>query len=187
MSPKTLIIAAAALAASTAATLPASAAPVQADQTQTRPLPFRATIMFNLIDRNADGAVDADELSVLQKAIFTAIDTDKDGKLSQDEFKKIADGVGAGGSRHPGQFGRGPGMDGRGMHHGPDGNRQGQMEDGPDGQMMPRLGDNEGGQPSQGMGQPRDFASLDTNGDGVVSADEFAAGAPGFPGMPLTR
>jgi hypothetical protein len=30
-------------------------------------------------------------------------------------------------------------------------------------------------------GEFRDFASLDTNGDGVVSAEEFAAGAPGLP------
>ena len=192
MSPKTLLIAAAALAASTAATLPASAAPapVASDQTQSRPVPLRATIMFNLLDRNADGAIDQEEIAALQKAIFTAIDTDKDGKLTQDEFKKVAEGFG--GQRGPGRmgqgrFGHGPDGRGPGMHRGPGGDRQGQLNNqqapgAPDGQLT-QQGDNQDGPPA-GRGQPRDFASLDTNGDGVVSPDEFAAGAPDMPGMP---
>lgn len=196
MSPKTLIIAAAALAASSAVILPAlSATPdgqnPTGQQGQARPVPLRATILFNLVDRNGDGAIDQDETSALQKAIFSAIDADKDGKLSPDEFKKIAagfEGGGPGGQRGPGHFGRGPDGRGPGFRHGPGDNRQGQIEQGqrpgPQDQMMPQLGDNQDGQPPQGAGQPRDFASLDTNGDGVVSADEFAAGAPaGLPGM----
>jgi hypothetical protein len=205
MSPKTLLIAAAALAAGMVATLPAMAAPgdAAAPARQTRPAPLRATIMFNLIDRNADGAIDLEELSTLQKAIFTALDADKDGKLTPEEFRKVAAGMEAGprgpGRFGPGRFQRGPdgrgGPDGRpGFHRGPGGdNRQGQLEDpqgpgtpgGPDGQMM-QQGDNQDGLPPEGMGAPRDFASLDKNGDGVVSADEFAAGAPGLSGL-ITR
>ena len=198
MSPKILLIAAAALAASTAATLPASAAPAPgaSDQAQSRPVPLRATIMFNLLDRNADGAIDQEEIAVLQKAIFTSIDTDKDGKLTQDEFKKVAQGFG--GQRGPGRMGQGRfghGSDGRGpgIHRGgPGSDRQGQIEGqqgpgAPDGQLT-QQGDNQDGPPPAGMGQPRDFASLDVNGDGVVSPDEFAAGAPDMPGMPpITR
>lgn len=187
MSPKTLLIAAAALAASAAATIPASAA--APDQAQPRSVPLRAQIMFNLIDTNGDGALDQTEISALQKAIFAAVDTDKDGKLTQDEFRKVADGA----RQNIHQFRMGPGRhgpDGRwpGMHRGgPGGDRQGQLGDqgpgNPDGQTL-QQGDNQDGPPPVGMGQPRDFASLDTNGDGVVSPDEFAAGAPAMPGMP---
>jgi hypothetical protein len=190
MSPKMLLIATAALAASAAATIPASAAaPTGApDQAQSRPVPFRAQIMFNLIDTNADGSLDQTEIAVLQKAIFAAVDADKDGKLTQDEFRKIADGARENIRQFrmgPGNFGHGP--DGRwpGMHRGPGGDRQGQLDDqqGPGGSMM-QQGDNQDGTPPAGMGQPRDFASLDTNGDGVISPDEFAAGAPDMPGVP---
>ena len=193
MSPKTLLIAAAALAASAAATIPASAAAPtgSSDQNQSRPVPLRAQILFNLVDTNGDGTLDQTEFSALQKAIFAAVDIDKDGKLTQDEFRKVADGARENIRQlrmGPGRFGNGP--DGRwpGMHRGPGDDRQGQLDDqqgpgGPDGQMM-QQGDNQDGPPPAGMGQPRDFASLDTNGDGVVSPDEFAAGAPGMPPIP---
>ena len=136
--------------------------------------------------------LDQTEIAALQKAIFAAVDTDKDGKLTQDEFRKVA----GGGRENIRQFRMGPGRSatdrtvaGPGMHRGgPGGDRQGQLDDqqgpgGPDGQTM-QQGDNQDGPPPAGMGQPRDFASLDTNGDGVVSPDEFAAGAPAMPGMP---
>ena len=88
-----------------------------------------------------------------------------------------------------GRFGHGPDGRGPGFHRGgPGGDRQGQIEGqqgpgAPDGQLT-QQGHNQDGPPPAGMGQPRDFASLDVNGDGVVSPDEFAAGAPAMPGMP---
>lgn len=189
MSPKTLLLAAAALTASAAVPSfaqttdapPAATAPAP----QARPAPLRATIMFNLIDRNSDGAIDQDEITVLQKAIFASIDGDKDGKLTQAEFGKVTAGLGGQRGRHmrPGRFGHGPDGRGPGFHHrGPGGDRQGQLDDrqGPPGGPMMQQGENEDGP----QGQPRDFASLDTNGDGVVSPEEFAAGAPALPGMP---
>lgn len=202
LSPKMLLIAAAAFAASTAATLPAlAAAPGQPDQQsqpdQVRPVPLRAQIMFNLIDRNGDGAIDQDEITALSKAIFSAVDKNSDGKLSTDEFQQLAehgpgfgpDMRGPGGMRGPGM--RGPdGMGGMGgffFHRGgPDG-RQGQMMDngqGPGSQdRMMQQGYDQGAQPPAAGSQTQDFASLDKNGDGVISPDEFAAGAPVLPGL----
>ena len=149
MSPKTLFLAAAAFAASAAA-IPASAAPTASDPAQqARPVPLRAEIMFNLIDQNGDGAIDATEMASLQKAIFGALDANKDGKLTQDEFRKVADGF----MGRPGGMGRGPGARGfnmqrPGFHRGPGDHRQGQLDDqqGPGG---PQLGQNDEG---QGMG-----------------------------------
>ena len=186
MSPKTLFLAAAAFAASAAA-VPAYAATGDAGQ-QTPPVPLRASIMFNLIDTNGDGAIDATEAAALQKAIFGALDANKDGKLTADEFKKVADGFM---DRHPrgAQFmGRGPGRMGPGMmgpgfhRNGPDGKGQLENQQGPGG---PQFGQNDDGQPQDGAGpQLRDFASLDKNGDGIISPDEFAAGVPPMPPAP---
>jgi hypothetical protein len=78
-----------------------------------------------------------------------------------------------------------------GFHRGPGDDRQGQLDDqqGPGGPGGPQLGQNDDGQGMgpDGMGPPRDFASLDKNGDGVVSPDEFAAGMPGIPGAPVPQ
>jgi hypothetical protein len=41
-----------------------------------------------------------------------------------------------------------------------------------------------GQQPGADQGvQPQDFASLDKNGDGVITPDEFSQAMPGFPGL----
>lgn len=201
MSPRTLLIAAAALAASTVLpTLSASAedATPSPQTTQTLPMPLRATIMFNLIDRNSDGSLDQDEIAALQKAIFSAIDKDGDGKLSKQEFASLEQGPGMRGPHMgPGRMGRGM-MDGRGFgpgffhRGGPDG-QQGQIDDqqlpgGPQGQPM-QFGDNQDGTPPppDSGAQLQDFASLDKNGDGAISADEFASGNAGLPGPALVR
>ena len=192
MSPKTFIIAAAALAASSAAVLPAMAAP-PADTTTPaaptapmHPLPLRATVLFNLLDRNGDGTIDQDELAALTKAIFSAVDANGDGKISADEFDRAVPNFGAGQPRIGRFFHHGPafGMGGPRFHHRGD-ERQGQLQDdqGPAGPGGPQqFGDNDG-QPQDAAPQ-QSFASLDKNGDGVLSPDEFSAGAPAQPGMP---
>jgi hypothetical protein len=216
LSPKLLFAAAAAFAAS-AATLPAIAAPgdqpAAQQQDQQRPAPLRAQILFNLVDANGDGAIDATEAAALEKAIFGALDANHDGKLTPDEFRKVANDFmdnhprfqafrngkgGPGMMRGPGM--RGPGMWGPGWHrNGPDGQRQGALpgdqqpgpngQIGPDGQPGPdqQLGQNDDMMMPGDMGpgqQTQTFASLDKNGDGVVTPDEFAASGLPIPGFP---
>ena len=204
MSAKTLLIATVALAATAVTALPTIAAPGQPGQPgqpdTAGKMPLRATIMFNLLDRNGDGSIDKDELNTVRDAIFAAIDTNNDGKLSKDEIEAV--GPMLGGPRRGGpdkaRMGR---NDDRGGWHGQgrmDGQRrgpgQGQYDDhrGPRDGMMGRMGfngPNQNGQGPQGNGpqgqgpQRQSFASLDTNGDGVVSQDEFAAGDLPFRGL----
>jgi len=177
MSVKTLMIATAALAASTAMTLPSLAAGPDAPgaaganppaAAATMPLP--ATVLFNLLDTNHDGAVDKDEFTTLSNAVFAALDANNDGKLTQEELHGR---IGAMLMQRGGQVG--PGM----MHQG------GQRWHGRGGPgMMGRMGfDGFGPHGQQGAGNgpqggPPDFASLDTNGDGVISQDEFTAQPP---------
>jgi hypothetical protein len=167
MSVKTSILAATALAVSAVMVLPATAA--EGNDKPDRPVPFRATIMFNLLDRNSDGAVDLQELDVLQAAIFTAIDRDSDGKLTKEEFAAVARGMGPRGM-HRGPGGRGPGGPGGPGDHGPD--RHGSLEDphGGPGGGPDRMGFDDG----QGPDGPR-FAAIDGDQDGSVSRSEFDA------------
>jgi hypothetical protein len=197
MSPKTLIIAAVALTASSAAVIsavavpPADPAPAAPGQTvPMHPAPLRATILFNLLDRNGDGAIDQDELATLNKAIFAAVDANGDGQISAEEFDRAVPMMGGGGPRmgqfqhHGPRFGmNGPGWGGPRFHRGE--MRQGELQNdqGPAGPGGPlQLGDSADRQ--QGPGA-QDFATLDKNGDGVISPDEFAAGGPQMPRAPL--
>ncbi len=194
MSAKTLLIAAAVLAASSALTLPAIAAggdgtgptgagpgafgnpPAAAGQNQ----PVRGTIMFNLLDTNHDGAVDKDEFAAISTATFTALDANKDGKLTVDELRGFGPMMGQRGG--PGmQQGRWQDRDNRG---GP-GMQQGRWQDrdnrGGPGQRggMGRMAFNGGPGAQRGpQGGPPSFADLDTNHDGVISQDEFQAHMP---------
>lgn len=45
-----------------------------------------AAVLFNLIDDDADGAIDLQEASALFEAIFKTMDADGDGKLSKSEI-----------------------------------------------------------------------------------------------------
>jgi hypothetical protein len=181
MSAKTLIIATALLAASTAMTVPAFAAggdgtgpngpgpnPPAAEQT----VPVRAQILFNLLDTNHDGAIDQQEFTALSNAVFNALDTNHDGKLTQDELSgRFGQMLGQRGGR--GGPGMGPGdRDGRGWGQGRNDDRPGPRDG-----MMGRMGFfNFNGNGPQGG--PPTFAELDTNHDGVISADEFKANMP---------
>ena len=192
MSPKVLLLAAA-FAGTTAivpvlanqpadgSTPPTATAPAMPGQP---PEALRTKILFNLLDRNGDGAIDQDELNAVAKAVLAAVDTNGDGKISADEFAKAMPFAGG----HPG------GPMGQFMHHGPG------MQPGPgfnrfgfDGRHRPRpdwrQGQNDQGAgpgpagfddngPQPPAGGPPDFASLDKNGDGVLTPDEFQNGAP---------
>ena len=185
MSAKTLIIATAALAASTAMTLPAFAAggdgtgPAANPPAATAVTP-RTTVMFNLLDTNQDGSISKEEFAVLSNATFESLDTNHDGKLSADELRgrigaALGQRFGRGG---PGD--RGPGMnwqdrDGRGWGQGRMDNRPGTRFG-----AMGRMGFNGPGQQGAGPQQqapgPRlSFNDIDTNHDGVISQDEFNA------------
>jgi hypothetical protein len=181
MSVRTLIVAVAALTASGAATLPASAAP------EPGKMPLRATVLFNLVDRNGDGSIDKDELDVVRNAIFAALDANADGKLSKDELQaatqRMRDGARARFMQRPhfgwqgpprdGRDGRGPGprWDGRPGPQQP-GPRQGMLDE--QGPPQPQVGQTDA--PDQGPAAGQQFATADQNGDGTITRDEFAAG-----------
>ncbi len=231
MSTKSLLFAGVALVAGAAATLPASAAPnLKQAGGQMGP-----TIMFNLLDRNGDGAIDKDEASALTNAVFAALDTDDSGTLTQQELRGIVNHMRMGHEgmergpandrgrpdvrRLPGARGgddwhghrRGPGMaerpqlrrwhpgtanapqaPGPNMGQGPGPNAPqapgpNMMGEGPGPNAPQGAGPNMMGQgpgPNAGQGgdqtaqadvRTRMFDYLDTNGDGVISKDEFAA------------
>jgi hypothetical protein len=86
-------------------------------------------VLFNLIDRNGDGAVDKTEAAALTDAIFATLDTDRNGTLSAAELASGLARMHGGMGRmdrmerfdrgHHG-FGGGPGgYGGRDMRHGP--------------------------------------------------------------------
>jgi len=116
--------------------------------------PDELVVMLMAFDRNGDGVLTKEELPERFQGLFDRADTDKNGKLTPDELRKSAaaspqPSAPAGGGGERGEGRRGEGGDGR----------QGGRGDG------------------RGMGPMTDLliAALDTNSDGVLSAEEIAA------------
>ena len=199
MSAKTLVIGAAALMASGVAVLPVSADTPQ----QTAQPTLRGAVMFNLLDRDGDGVIGVDEANAVTAAILKVIDGDGDGKLTKEELgaaRKLMRGAGApgfdrghgrydmhrgaDGHRFGGHYGRGAAYQGMGPGSGmmgPFGDEKGDKTRGEVGQMMGQSGQMMG--PGGPGGRVHDFASIDTNGDGSISQEEFDAAVATFPGM----
>ena len=91
MSPKALLVASAVLIGGAATTGVALAA-TDGERKARGPIP--ATIMFNMLDANGDGALDAAELGELTQAVIAAVDTDDDGVLSPAEVRPLMRGLG---------------------------------------------------------------------------------------------
>jgi len=186
MSKKTLMIAAAALAASTAFAVPAMAKP---------DTPVRGAVMFWLLDRNSDGAIDQAEVEELRATIFDAVDVDGDGRVTKEEFVAVLETFHAGpGERGKGKGARGYDDDRRG--HGQRGERGGH---GPRHSKMEERGERRGDQrkdfaehrgermmerlgidSSEGLsksdfvtGKAILFERTDKDGNGTVSKSEF--------------
>jgi hypothetical protein len=185
----------------TAAAMVATAAYAQpaSDDSGAQSIPVRGAVMFWLLDRNNDGAIDKGEVEALRTVIFDAVDTDGDGSVTKEEFVAVIvrfhdlrgerrgprhrDG---GWERHgerrngppAGEFG-----DRRGGPHGPkfaerhDGRGEKGHFGGRGGErMMDRLGIDE----SDGLSKtdfvsraPLLFERADEDGDGKVSQSEF--------------
>lgn len=162
MSTKTFLLAAATLAgAVTVMTLPASAA--------TEPSPVRGTVMFWLMDRNGDGAIDRQEIEALRAVVFDSLDLDKNGSVTKEEVGdagkqirgKIADRIAE------------------------------RIKDGPKkhferrDKLMAKLGLDQPGGIAKAAFVSRDtvlFADADANDDGRISIEEFAAVRDGMRG-----
>ena len=120
----------------------------------------RAAQMFDRLDVNKDGKLDPADREAMHAAMFDKMDTNKDGQLSRAEFMAM---------RPMG----GPGMGDHRMD-GPGGSEGGDHMRGPG-----MGGDNMGG-PGMGRGHMGGMMLMhmaDTNHDGAVSKDEFAAAA----------
>jgi len=189
------------LLAATAAAFVATAAYAQpASNGSAAPqMPVRGAVMFWLLDRNNDGAIDKSEVEALRTVIFDAVDTNHDGSVTKDEFvavvERLHDWRGEpGGRRHgddrwerhgerhdgppPREFGdrrggpRGPEYAER--HGGPGKNGDFARRGG--GRMMDRLGIDtpEGLSKDEFVNRtPLLFDRADENGDGTVSQSEF--------------
>jgi EF hand len=119
----------------------------------------RAGQMFARLDVNADGKLDPADREARRAAAFTRLDANKDGQISRDEFTAMRPPMG------------GPGMM-RG--HGMGGHRMGGQ--GMSGEGMGQRGDGQGMR-GQGRGGMMLMRMADSNRDGAVSKDEFAAAA----------
>lgn len=169
MPTKTLLLAAAALAATTAFALPTAAA---------EDMPVRGAVAFWLLDRNNDGAIDKPEIEALRAVIFDAVDDDGDGRVTKDEFVDVMERV----HEMRGERG-GPGCwhgyrEDHGKRH--DGPRKGDFAEHRGERMMDRLGIDapDGLSKTDFVGRsPMLFDRADEDDNGSVSKSEFEQAA----------
>jgi hypothetical protein len=81
---KKSIFVAAAIAAGSISVVPAVAAPAA---------PFRGAVLFWLLDRNENGAVEKVEIDGLRNLIFDGVDVNHDGKVTQDELSAAVEAI----------------------------------------------------------------------------------------------
>jgi hypothetical protein len=155
MFTKSLVVAATALAASAAMSLPAGANPNSQ---------LRSTVIFWLLDRNNDGAIDKSEVEALRTVIFDAVDTDDDGRVTREEFMAVV--AERGGPRH----GR---WDERGDWHGGPHHGKGDFAERGGERMMDRLGIDGLSKADFVGASPTPFERADADGNGTVSQSEF--------------
>lgn len=129
-----------------------------------------AVRMFDRMDANRDGKVDASDRDARRtekrSAMFEQMDANRDGQISRDEFMAF---------KPAGHKGRDGAMGGHGMH-GPMGG-QGMGDQGEEGHMGMRghgMGHGMRGMGMGGMGGMM-MHGADANRDGAVSRDEFMA------------
>jgi hypothetical protein len=164
MPKRTLLVAAALLTASATFALPASANP---DTT------VRGAVAFWLLDRNNDGAIDKAEIEQLRTAIFDAVDTNADGRVTKDEFADVIERAeewrGRHGPRHWEKHGERKG-----------GPRKGEFAEHRGEHMMDRLGIDapDGLSKTDFIGRtPMLFERADEDDNGSVSKSEFEQAA----------
>jgi hypothetical protein len=165
MPKKTMLVAAAALAASAVFTLPASAGP---DMT------VRGAVAFWLLDRNNDGAIDKAEIEQLRTAIFDAVDTNADGRVTKDEFTDVIERAEEWRGRHGPRHGH---WEEHGHKGGP---RKGEFVEHRGERMMGRLGidSSDGLRKTDFIGRtPKLFERADEDDNGSVSKSEFEQAA----------
>ncbi|MDE2596514.1 MAG: hypothetical protein KGL44_06535 [Sphingomonadales bacterium] len=135
-----------------------------------------AAQMFDRMDVNKDGKIDAADRDARRAAVFDKLDTNKDGSLSRAEFNAAHPGMehGEGGpdGDHAGMGHDGPPPPGAGgmggMAMGGEG-MEGHHRMGGHGMRGHRMGGGEGGMGMMMLGM------ADTNKDGAVTRDEFNA------------
>jgi hypothetical protein len=162
MSTKAFLFAAAALAgAASVTTLPATAA--------TDPAPVPGTVMFWLMDRNGDGAIDRQEIEALRAVVFDSLDLDKNGSVTKEEVGNVGKQIrGKIADRNAERIKDGP-------------KKRFDRRD----KLMAKLGLDQPGGIAKAAFVSRDtvlFAEADENNDGRITVEEFAAVRDGMRG-----
>ena len=141
----------------------------------------RIAAFIKRADTNNDGKISKEEFEALGKKEseerFGRMDANGDGFIDQDEIGKMAQmmrqGQGGQGMRRP--EGGPPGAEGGGFRR-PPGGEGGSPGGAPQGQGM-RPGGEGGGQRGGAMFDPKErFKSMDTDGNGTLSEDEYIKG-----------